>query len=165
MSLNIQSEFYPSPTGSYANLPPVNNYPFEFPFNSDLYRGDWPMVRGDYNVTKNNTVFVRWLDRITPYVLNDGVPTSVWTRVRKQQQWAIGDTHIFSPHLDNNFRLGLEYDYMDDGQTERGQTPPNGAAVLAAVGLQGSNPSNSTGQGLPTINISGIQGIAMFRRD
>ncbi len=160
VSVNIQNEFYPTPTGSYASLPPVNNYPFEFPFNSDLYRGDWPMVRGDYNVTKNNTIFVRWLDRITPYVLNDGVPTAVWTRVRKQQQWAIGDTHIFSPHLDNNFRLGLEYDYMDDGQTERGQTPPNGAAVLAAVGLQGSNPSNSTGQGLPTINISGIQGIA-----
>ena len=160
VSLAIQNEFYPTPTGSYANLPPVNNYPFEFPFNSDLFKGDWPMGRVDYNLTKNNTVFVRWLDRITPYVLNDGVPSSLWTRVRKQQQWAMGDTQIFSTHLDNNFRLGLEFDYMDDGQTERGQTPPNGATILTAVGLQGSNPSNSTGQGLPTINISGLQGIA-----
>ena len=160
VSLAIQNKFYPTPTGAYAGLPPVNNYPFVFPFNSDLYKGDWPMGRVDYNFTKNNTVFVRWLDRITPYVLNDGVPSSVWTRVRKQQQWAMGDTHIFSPHLDNNFRLGLEYDYMDDGQSERGQTPPNGAAVLTAVGLQGANPSDSTGQGLPTINISGLQGIA-----
>ncbi len=160
VSLAIQNKFYPTPTGAYAGLPPVNNYPFVFPFNSDLYKGDWPMGRVDYNLTKNNTVFVRWLDRITPYVLNDGVPSSVWTRVRKQQQWAMGDTHIFSPHLDNNFRLGLEYDYMDDGQSERGQTPPNGAAVLTAVGLQGANPSDSQGQGLPTINISGLQGIA-----
>lgn len=160
VSLALQNKFYPVPTGVYANQPPVNNYPFVFPFNSDLYKGDWPMGRVDYNLTKNNLVFVRWLDRITPYVLNDGVPSSVWTRIRKQQQWAIGDTQIFSPHLDNNFRLGLEFDYMDDGQTQRGQTPPNGAAVLAAVGLQGSNPGHSVGQGLPTINISGLTSIA-----
>ena len=160
VALAFQNTYYPAPTGVYANLPPVNNYPFVFPFNSDLYKGDWPMGRVDYNLTKNNLVFVRWLDRITPYVLNDGVPKSVWTRVRKQQQWSIGDTQIFSPHLDNNFRLGLEYDYMDDGQSERGQTPPNGAAVLAATGLQGSNPGDSTGQGLPTINISGLASIA-----
>ena len=160
VSQAIQNTYYPAPTGSYVNLPPVNNYPFEFPFNSDLFKGDWPMGRVDYNLTKNNSLFVRWLLRETPYVLNDGIPLSIWTRVRRQQQWAMGDTHIFSPHLDNNFRLGLEFDYMDDGQTERGQTPPNGAAMLTAVGLQGSNPSNSSGQGLPTINISGLTGIA-----
>ncbi len=160
VSLAIQNTYYPAPTGPYASLPPTNNYPFEFPFNSDLFKGDWPMGRVDYNLTKKDSLFVRWLLRETPYVLNDGVPKAVWTRVRRQQQWAMGDTHIFSPHLDNNFRLGLEYDYMDDGQSERGQTPPNGAAALAAVGLQGSNPSGSTGQGLPTVNISGLQGIA-----
>ncbi len=156
----IQSTYFPVPTGSYANLPPVDNYPFEFPFNSDLYKGDWPMARVDYNLTKNNSVFVRWLLRETPYVLNDGVPTAIWTRVRREQQWAMGDTQIFSPTLDNNFRLGLGFDYMDDGQAERGITPPNGADALTAIGLLGSNPSNSTGQGLPSISISGLTGIA-----
>ncbi len=160
VSLAIQNTLYPAPTGAYVNAPPVNNYPFVFPFNSDLFKGDWPMARVDYNVSKNNSLFVRWLLRETPYVLNDGVPLSVWTRVRKQQQYAMGDTHIFSPHLLNNFRLGLEYDYMEDGQTEKGQTPPNGADVLTNVGLQGSNPSNSVGQGLPSISISGLTGIA-----
>lgn len=159
VSLAIQNKFYPIPTGSYANHPPVDNYPFVFPFNSDLYKGDWPMGRVDYNLTKTNLVFVRWLDRITPYVLNDGVPNAIWTRIREQQQWAMGDTQIFSSHLDNSFRLGLEYDYMDDGQTKRGQTPPNGAAILSAIGLQGSNPGHSIGQGLPTINISGLTPI------
>jgi hypothetical protein len=160
VSLAIQNTLYPAPTGAYANAPPVNNYPFVFPFNSDLFKGDWPMARVDYNVSKNNSMFVRWLLRETPYVLNDGIPLSVWTRVRRQQQYAMGDTHIFSSHLDNNFRLGLEYDYEDDGQQEKGQTPPNGAAVLASLGLQGTNPSNSTGQGLPSISISGLTGIA-----
>jgi hypothetical protein len=159
VSLAIQDALYPVPTGDFVNAPPVNNYPFVFPFNSDLFKGDWPMARVDFNPTKNNSMFVRWLLRETPYVLNDGVPLSIWTRVRRQQQWAMGDTHIFSPHLDNNFRLGLEYDYEADGQPEKGQTPPNGADLLAKVGLLGSNPSNSVGQGLPNISISGLTGI------
>ncbi len=160
VALNIQNTFYPVPTGSFANLPPVNNYPFQFPFNSDLFKGDWPLARVDYNVSKNNSVFVRWLLRETPYVLNDGVPTAVWTRVRREQQWAIGDTHIFSSHLVNSFRLGLGYDYVADGQAEKGITPPNGADSLTTIGLEGSNPSNSTGQGLPSVSISGLTGIA-----
>ena len=69
-------------------------------------------------------MFVRWLLRDTPYVLNDGVPSAIWTRVRREQQWAAGDTHIFSSHLDNNFRFGLGLDYMADGGTQRGVTPP-----------------------------------------
>lgn len=160
VSLAIQNTLYPAPIGSFANLPPVNNFPFVFPFNSDLYKGDWLIGRVDYNLTKNNSLFARWLMRRTPYVLNDGVPAAVWTRLRRYQMWTIGDTHIFSPHLVNNFRLGLEFDYMDDGQPERGQTPPDGASVLSSVGLEGSNPGNSTGQGLPTINISGLTGIS-----
>jgi hypothetical protein len=159
VALAIQNQFYPVPTGSYAKLPPVNNYPFQFPYNSDLYKGNWPMGRIDYNVSKANSVFVRWLLRDTPYVLNDGVPTAIWTRVRREQQYAAGDTHIFNSHLVNNFRFGLGQDYMADGGKQRGVTPPNGAAALANVGLLGSNPSNSTGQGLPNLTISGLQEI------
>jgi Carboxypeptidase regulatory-like domain/TonB dependent receptor len=159
VALNIQNQYYPAPTGSYANLPPVNNYPFVFPYNSDLYKGNWPLGRIDYNISQKNSMFVRWLLRDTPYVLNDGVPSAIWTRVRREQQWAAGDTHIFSSHLDNNFRFGLGLDYMADGGAQRGVTPPNGATALANIGLLGSNPSNSTGQGLPSISISGLQEI------
>jgi hypothetical protein len=159
VALNIQNQFYPAPTGSFANLPPVNNYPFVFPYNADLYKGNWPLGRIDYNVSQKNSMFVRWLLRDTPYVLNDGVPSAIWTRVRREQQWAAGDTHIFSSHLDNNFRFGLGLDYMADGGPQRGVTPPNGATALANTGLLGSNPSNSTGQGLPSISISGLQEI------
>jgi hypothetical protein len=156
VSLAFQNLYYPAPTGIYVNQPPINNYPFVFPFNSDLFRGDWPMARVDHNLTKNNSLFVRWLMRETPYVLNDGLPALEWTRLRRHQQWAIGDTHIFSPHLLNSFRFGLSYDYIIDGQSEGGQTPPTGNSVLAATGLQGSDPSNLTGQGFPAISISGL---------
>jgi hypothetical protein len=160
VALAFQNTYIPAPTGSYASLPPVNNYPFVFPFNSDLFKGDWPMGRVDHNLTKNNSLFVRWMMRQTPYVLNNGLPSLIWTRLRRHQQWAAGDTHIFSPSLINSFRFGLSYDYVIDGQSEGGKTPPTGNAVLSATGLQGSNPSGLTGQGFPSISITGLTALS-----
>jgi hypothetical protein len=151
----FQDNYLPAPNVS-GNNTSVNNYAFHFPFNSDLYRGDWPMGRIDHNLTKNNTIFVRWLMRQTPYVLNNGLPSLIWTRLRRDQQWAAGDTHIFTPRLLNNFRFGYSTDYVSDGQQEGGKTPPDGSKVLATTGLQGSNPSGLTGQGFPSITISGL---------
>jgi hypothetical protein len=156
VALAFQNNYFPTPTGAFASFPPVDNYPFTFPFNSDLFKGDWPMARVDHNLTKNNSLFVRWMMRQTPYVLNNGLPALVWTRLRRHQQWAAGDTHVFSPKLINSFHFGLSYDYVIDGQPEGGKTPPTGNAVLTATGLQGSNPSGLTGQGFPTVNISGL---------
>jgi hypothetical protein len=151
----FQDNYLPAPNVP-GNNTSVNNYAFHFPFNSDLYRGDWPMGRIDHNLTKNNTIFVRWLMRQTPYVLNNGLPSLIWTRLRRDQQWAAGDTHVFTPQLLNNFRFGYSTDYVEDGQQEGGKTPPDGSQVLATTGLEGSNPSGLTGQGFPSITISGL---------
>lgn len=159
VSAALQNTYYPVP--NVATNTPVNNYAYQFPFNSDLYRGDWPIARIDHNLTKNNSLFVRWQLRQTPYVLSDdGIPGIVWTRNRKHSQWAIGDTHIFSPTVVNNFRFGYSTDNIVDGQSQGGQTPPDGSKVLTAVGLQGANPSNLTGQGFPEIDISGLTSLA-----
>jgi len=157
VALAFQNKYYPVPTGANANLLPINNnYSFTFPFNSDLYRGDWLSGRVDHNLTQKNSLFGRWLMRRTPYVLTNGLPDLFWTRLRRHQQWAAGDTHVFSPQLLNTFKFGLAFDYIVDGQTEAGRTPPNGADVLAQTGLQGSNPSGLTGAGFPQININGL---------
>ncbi|MDW5265492.1 MAG: carboxypeptidase-like regulatory domain-containing protein, partial [Edaphobacter sp.] len=155
----FQDNYLPAPNVP-GNNTSVDNYAFHFPFNSDLYRGDWPMGRIDHNLTKNNTIFVRWLMRQTPYVLNNGLPSLIWTRLRRDQQWAAGDTHIFTPQLLNNFRFGYSTDYVSDGQQEGGQTPPDGSKVLATTGLEGSNPSGLTGQGFPSITISGLTALS-----
>jgi hypothetical protein len=78
-----------------------------FPANSLILkqRGEWPIFRIDHNLTKNNSLVVRWLLRETPYVLDNGLPDLIWTRERRYQQSAVGDTHIFSPAIVNNFRL------------------------------------------------------------
>ncbi|MEZ2346611.1 carboxypeptidase regulatory-like domain-containing protein [Terriglobus sp. RCC_193] len=150
----FQDNYIPAPNNGPATSQ-ANNYVFQFPFNTDLYRGDWPMARIDHQLTKKNSFFVRWLMRQTPYVLNNGLPILVWTRNRRHQQWAAGDTHLFTPQMVNEFRFGYSTDYMVDGQTNAGKTPPDGAQVLATTGLQGSNPSNSKGQGFPSISFGG----------
>ena len=154
VALAVQKNYFPVSNINLGST--VNNFQTHNPFNSDLYRGDWPIGRVDHNLTKNNTVFVRWLMRQTPYVLNNGLPALNWTRFRRHQQWAAGDTQILSPQLINNLRFGYSTDYIVDGQPESGQTPPNGAAVLSTIGLQGANPGQVTGQGFPEIDISGL---------
>jgi hypothetical protein len=154
----FQDNYLPAPNVASATGP-VNNYAFQFPFNSDLYRGDWPLFRIDHQLTKSNSFFVRWLMRQTPYVLNNGLPILVWTRNRRHQQWAAGDTHLFTSQMINEFRFGYSTDYMIDGQSNAGQTPPDGAQVLVTTGLQGSNPGNSKGQGFPSISITGLTAL------
>lgn len=159
VSKAFQDNYYPHANVNTTST--VNNFYYHFPFNSDLYRGDWPDVRIDHNLTKNNSLFVSWHLRQTPYVLSsNGLPGFVWTRLRKHSQWAAGDTHIFSASLVNNLRFGYSTDYIVDGQPEGGQTPPDGSKVLSTVGLQGSNPSNLTGQGFPSVGISGFTGLS-----
>ncbi|MGI4755675.1 MAG: carboxypeptidase regulatory-like domain-containing protein [Janthinobacterium lividum] len=158
VSKAFQDNYLPAPNVGAAGSS-VNNYAFQFPFNSDLYRGDWPLARIDHQVTKSNSFFARWLMRQTPYVLNNGLPALVWTRNRRNQQWAAGDTHVFTPQAVNEFRFGYSTDYTIDGQTNAGVTPSDGALVLGATGLQGSNPSNSKGQGFPSISITGLTAL------
>ncbi|WP_446743232.1 TonB-dependent receptor domain-containing protein [Silvibacterium acidisoli] len=158
VSLAVQNNYLPA-----ANIDPngtVNNYQWHFPFNSDLFQGDWPIVRIDHTFSPKDSVFVRWMFRRTPYVLSDGLPSAVWTRLRHHGQTALGETHVFSPTLINNLRLGYSTDYIIDGTSQAGQTPPDGSQVLSAIGLQGANPSGLTGQGLPEFDISGLTSLA-----
>ncbi len=158
VALAVQNNYLP---GENTNLgTPVNNFTTHFPFNSDLYRGDWPIVRIDHNLTKTNSLYGRWLMRQTPYVLNNGLPDLIWTRFRRHQQFAAGDTQIFGPKVVNNLRFGFSIDHIVDGQTEAGQTPSNGAQVLSTIGLQGANPGNTVGQGFPEIDISGLTSLS-----
>jgi len=157
VSQQFQTLFYPLPTvNPTAKYYSTNNYAFSFNHPSDIYKGDWPLLRLDQKITSNNSMFIRWFMRRNPYILQDGLPTEVWTRWRDSQQWAIADTHIFSPTLVNTLTLGMARDYIRDGSTIDGVSPLDGSKVLAQTGLQGSNPGKTVGQGLPTISISGL---------
>lgn len=161
VSQGLQDLLYPLPARNASDAYySVNNNPWVFPHASDLFRGDWPMVRVDEQISSKNQLYARWLMRRTPYILQNGLPTELWTRWRDNQQWAVVDTHIISPSLVNTLRLGLSREYITDGNTVEGVTPADGSKILSQVGLMGSNPGSTTGQGLPSISISGLTSLA-----
>jgi hypothetical protein len=162
VSQQLQGIFYPVATlspdaGNYS----TNNLGFYFPYPSDVYRGNWGMGRIDQKITSKNNMFARWLIRHNPYILQNGMPTQLWTRWRDEQQWAISDTHVFTANLVNTFTAGMSREYIRDGGTIDGVAPKDGAQILADSGLQGSNPGKITGQGSPTISISGLSTMAV----
>lgn len=157
VSQQFQSILYPQPNVRPADkYYSANNYGFSFPYPGDIYKGDWPLLRLDQNISSKNSMFIRWFMRRNPYILQDGLPTEVWTRWRDSQQWAIADTHVFSSSLVNTGTVGMARDYIHDGSNIGNYKPLNGQQVLAETGLQGSNPGNTSGQGLPTISIKGL---------
>jgi hypothetical protein len=152
----FQNAYYPLPNAAGA----TNNFQFQSPFPSDLYRYDGLLFRLDHSFNSKNSAYASWFQRTSPYVLSSGLPGLFWTRFRNHQQFSAGDTHVFSSNLVNTFKFGHGWDHVVDGETQAGRTPPDGAKLLADSGLQGSNPSRLTGQGFPTIAITGYTSLS-----
>src|SRR5262249_27650289 len=155
VSQKIQDLYYPTPNLGGPNTL-TNNYNFLFPYNSDLYKGDWPYVRVDQKFTDKNSAFVRWDQRKTPYIRPGGTPDLTWTQARDHRQMVISDTNIFTPNLLNTFTFGHQTDFLNIGETEKGFQPLFGDDVVQAIGLQGVNQGDFHTQGFPTISISGL---------
>ncbi len=155
-SQKIQSSYIPQPNqGSPATL--TNNFGFLFPWTSDLYRWDSTTDRIDHKFSDKNTLFGRYIDRSTPYVLAGAFPDiGQWTRTRYHHSVVVSDTHVFSPSLVNTARWGWIKDDINDGSTVDGFTPVKGPAVVSTIGLQGVNPAGYSAMGSPDINITGV---------
>jgi hypothetical protein len=149
-------KYYPLPNVGDPTTFTFNNFGWTHPYNSQNYRGDWPFFRIDHNLTSKNTIFGRWLQRKTPFVLPGTLPSTFWTRLRDHRQTVVSDTHVFSPKVINNFRFGWNTDYIIDGASEAGQKPLNGGTVIAAIGLQGVNLSGYNVAGIPEFDITDI---------
>src|SRR5262249_16063688 len=155
VSQKIQDMYYPTPNlGGPDTL--TNNFNWIFPYNSDLYKGDWPFVRVDHKLTSNNNLFFRWAQRKTPYIRPGGTPELTWTQARDHRQMVASDTHIFSPRLVNTFTFGRQTDFLLRGEGEKGFEPLFGDAVVKTLGLQGVNRGNFHRQGFPQVAISGL---------
>lgn len=153
----VQDLYIPKPNqGSPGST--FQNYGFLFPFPTDLYRWDSHTDRIDHKLTERNTVFARYINRETPYVLNGPFANlGTWTRQRKHHSIVANDTHVFSPKVVNQFNWGWIKDYFIDGAETGGVTPPKGDQAVKAIGLQGVNPKGYSEMGFPTMTITGIQ--------
>lgn len=160
VALKTQENYIPEPNLGNPNLLGNNNFSFVHPFHYDFYRGDWPFVRVDHNISSKNTLYVRWLMGRFPYILSRNLPKFNWTRLRDHRQWAISDTHVFSPSLVNTFRMGILPNLGRDGDEFKGVRPLQGDEAVATIGLQGVNRGNYKAQGFPTMNITGITALS-----
>ena len=156
VSSKTQELFIPKPNyGAPDAL--FQNYQFVFPWPTDLYRWDSVTSRADWVINARNQLFGRFINRITPYVLNGPFEQlGAWTRKRNHHSIAVNDTHTFSPRLVNTFLFGWARDYFIDGDETGGVTPQKGDAAVAAIGLQGVNKGGYSVMGFPTMSITGI---------
>ena len=168
----IQSQYIPTPNQGAPNAT-FQNYGFLFPYPVDLLKWDSFTERVDHRLSDKNTIFARYVNRITPYILAGNFPdVGTWTRKRFHHSVVISDTHIFSPSLINTARWGWIKDHVGDGEEVSGVKPVTGDTVVQALGLQGVNPNGFKAQGFPTIDITGVDklseqpgGVVQDRRD
>lgn len=158
-SLKIRDLYYPKPNLGDTLL--TNNYGWYFPYNSDLYKGDWPMFRIDHQLTSKNNLFVRWMARKTPYIRpGSGFEWATYTQKRDHRQLVASDTHVFSPNLVNIFTFGHQTDFFLYGEEEKGIKPLTGAEAVAAIGLQGVNAKGYKAMGFPTVAVNGMSTLS-----
>ena len=157
VSAKVQELYIPTP-----NLTSVGgqNYGWVHPFHSDYYKSNWPFVRVDHQLTANNSLYGRYIQRKSPYVLVQNLPQLTWTRLRDHRQYAFGDTHVFSPALVNTFQLGFNTNLISDGLETAGVKPISGAEAVSNIGLQGVNPKGYKAAGFPAISITGVTALS-----
>lgn len=143
--------YYPSPNIGDPNVYSANNFGWHHPFTSPLnYLGNWPYFRLDHNVSSKNTIFASWMERLTPFVGAGNIPSTPWTRMRDNRQLTVADTHTFSSRVLNTARFGYSDDVINDAVDLGGLDLPKGGDMIAALGIQGVNPSGLNTPGGPT---------------
>ncbi|MGH8248976.1 MAG: TonB-dependent receptor domain-containing protein, partial [Gammaproteobacteria bacterium] len=161
VSRNFQERFYPLPNFGNLALPGPSN--FQTLFNNSG-RFDHPDFRLDHRLTKANTIYGRLGYQQFPVRVTEpnipggtGLPP-IGRRSQLREFWSavISDTHIFSPTLINEARIG----FVRSLNPFHG--PQRGLEVIAAVGLQGIA-SAPDAFGMPRIGIVGFTEISQIR--
>lgn len=157
-ALAVQNNYIPQPNLGSPNAL-TQNYGFVHPYPQDQYHADVYVVRVDHNISDRNSIFGRVSWYYPRYILpgdNGEFEALAFTKVRQSYSWAVTDTNSFSPNLVNAFTFGGNIDKEEYGIKLNGFQPLNGADVVSTIGLQGVNPQNLSGEGFPTMAISGL---------
>lgn len=134
---------------------------------SDNYVGNWQghagqpehlnrwVIRGDHHIGQNDTLSGR------ASIFNDDMPLtydSDWrngnlplfhrTQIRNSRQAYLSETHIFTPRLLNEFRVGFARDYSNLAGVH------NGAQIAQQVGLLGIDPNGPNLMGVPHVTFT-----------
>ena len=111
----MQQKYIPLPNQGAATAT-GNNYGYYWPHPTDLFKIAYWNVRLDHNFSSKHSLFGRYSNRISPYLLNGSFPNvGTWTRNRYHDSWLASDTYSFTSNLVNNFRWGRSLDHIHDG--------------------------------------------------
>jgi Carboxypeptidase regulatory-like domain len=151
----VFQKFYPNPPRSFY----AGNYTWQHPYTNggilaDYYKGDWPFLRIDHNVTSKNSLFLTADRRKTPYEWPGYTPALFSTHTGDVWNIALNDTHTFSPTVINHASFSLARQIWVDGLPTNGQNI-RGENVIQAAGLQGLNPAGYNTIGMPSISFGG----------
>jgi hypothetical protein len=132
---------FPNPNVSGAN-PATNDVNFKGPQQNIINEDDYD-ARVDFIATSKDTIFARYSlgdDFLanTPYLVGANnaqhfLPSGSGTNPQHPRQVAVGETHIFSPNILNEFHYGYTrpiYGY---------QQPGFGIAMASAIGIANAN--------------------------
>ncbi len=144
---------YPEPNANNGKL--LNNYIVQRPAVDNTFQWD---VRMDWTATTKDTAYSRYsywneMGYYTPPlgpILDGGGFGDDGTQKDMGQNFMFSETHVFTPSLTNEFRLG--YNYLHTGFQH-----PNAANLdfASSVGF-GGIPSAPLNGGLPYVTVSGI---------
>lgn len=153
----IMNNYYSLPTNAALS----NNFVWYFPYNSDLYKGDWPFFRIDHKINDKHSLYYRYMRRITPYITPNVELALTNTSARNQGQMVASETWVVKPTLVNSLTFGYQTDLQHAGEQEKNVKPLTGNAVVQAVGLQGVNQGNFASEGFPSMSVSGLTTLSM----
>jgi hypothetical protein len=164
VALKVQEQQMPLPNrGGATNL--VNNFDWVHPYPSDQFRADVIVTRIDHHFSSNNSLYGRFAGYLPRYITPGNYPTTATSSRRQSHSWVFVDTHIFSPNMINTFTFGGNHDGRDVGIEINGFQPPQGAQVVADLGLTGLSPKvqsfEDKGSGYPIMRITGFSDITV----
>jgi hypothetical protein len=137
VSLKIQSFLFPQP-----NAGPANNYINNWgAYVDESDKTDRYSVRIDHVISPKDNLSSRFTIRNDPEPLLPDNDTATYqhTQYRRNMNAYLGETHVFSPTLVNEFRVGFSRDHSSLFGAQ------NGNKLLQQFGIQGATPNARTG--------------------
>jgi hypothetical protein len=155
VSQKLQTMFYPAPNFGDPLAFSALNYRTMYNSTGKANNID---LRVDQKITDRNLFYARfgWIQYPSPgWNVPEIGPNS---QLRNLRNGVVSDTHIFSPQVINEWRMGLQR----SNNVYHG--PHKGLDVVKQIGLEGLKPNIPDGFGLPIMRITGLTAILQTRQ-
>jgi hypothetical protein len=119
---------YPLPNG------PVNSDTAKFSFSGQqVINENFVTARVDHKFSDKDSIFGTYLFDKTPYTSPDAFGNIQLESLTKRQFLVLEETHVFSSHMTNSVRVGLNREYVNNDQSVKALNPLSGDSALGAV--------------------------------